>query len=136
MNTQLGAVEDRLTPIEQQLDQTNTQLGAVEDRLATIEEQLDTALTATPEPEGAVIPQWQPGTSASEAEQMLKDCYSARFAKVTGPLGEAMAPFAASFLDLDDLLEDTDSEGVFGNQAFFVWMLGTLLGCWTGELNG
>ena len=128
----LSVVEARLSNIESVMNEPSD-LSGLESRLAGIEYILD-SMSAPLVTEGEVIPPWVPGTTRGEAETALTDCLGSRFSRLMGPFGAA---FASQFMDFEQMLGEIpdDLMSVGDNEAATIWLMGSVFGCWAGELE-
>lgn len=128
----LQQVQDQLQAVRAQVQENQGQLEAVQGQLESANAQLATLVErVTPaEPEGQVIPEWDPTLSPDEAAQVLGDCLTGRLygsdSALAGTVGE-MFP-------IDEMLQglaSADDEFLPGTEPLdLVRFMGTLYGCW------
>ena len=132
----LSAWEERFNSLEDQLSHI-TQL--VEEPIIDVVEQPVVVEVPAEVPDGMmVIPTWEPGTTLQDAQANLDACLDTRVTSVMGPLGAAMGSEFAGMFDLFESFDDIpvgsdfpgDEDGVFT-----IWIVGSMLGCWTGDLR-
>lgn len=149
LRAEVAVIEARLNGIEGSLSALEAKEPAAPD-LSSIDERLDalqTLLFSIPVTEvteevvtiyEGPTPMWQPGTTPEEAALIFEDCIAGRVASAMGSFGQALGPYFAEFMDIDltEMTEDIP-DGLMPSldEALPVWFIGTIFGCWTGDLN-